>query len=199
VAVLAWLVPEGERSAPFYSVITVPDRGRTDLLDLLDEAPSAAELGLWLRDLFAPPRLATTAGDVLVSIERTYLVPDGAAARAALAGHLEVDDTDGRLVAFEERGGERWLKGSIEVAGDQLVVSTMSAPRAAWFAELLERVVPEAELVEEERLPVDDLLGRDGEVEDDEAGEGTATAGRSTSTRWHPRSGPRSSPSSRRS
>jgi hypothetical protein len=176
-SVLAWLVPEGERSAPFYSVISMPDRGRADLLDLLDEAPSAAELGLWLRDLFAPPRLATTAGDVLVSIEQTYLVPDGAAARAALAGHLEGDDTDGRLVAFEERGGERWLKGSIEVAGDQLVVSTMSAPRAAWFAELLDRVVPDAELVEEERLPVDDLLGRDGEVEDDEAGEGYVDGG----------------------
>ena len=171
-AVLAWLVPEGERSAPFYSVITVPDRVRADLLDLIDEAPSAAELGMWLRDLFAPPRLATTAGDALVSIERTYSVPAGAAAKAALADHLERDDSDGCLVAFEERGGERWLKGSIEVDGDQLVVSTMSAPRAAWFADLLDRVVPDAELVEEQRLPLDELLDRDGEVEDDGAGAG---------------------------
>src|SRR5690606_22338612 len=76
-AVLAWLVPEAERSVPFYSVINVPDRGRIALLDLLDEEPSAAELGTWLRDLFAPPRLATTAGDALVSVERTYAVPDG--------------------------------------------------------------------------------------------------------------------------
>jgi len=167
-AVLAWLVPEGGRSAPFYGVISVPDHGRADLLDLLDEEPSAEDLGSWLREVFAPPRLATTAGDALVSIERTYAVPDGAAARAALAGHLEVDDTDGRLVAFEERGGERWLKGRIEVAGGQLVVSTMSAPRAAWFADLLARVVPDAELFEEERLPLHELLARDGEVEDDD-------------------------------
>ncbi len=166
-AVLAWLVPEGGRSAPFYGVISVPDHGRADLLDLLDEEPSAEELGSWLREVFAPPRLATTAGDALVSIGRTYTVPDGAAAQAALADHLEVDDTDGRLVAFEERDGERWLKGSIEVAGDQLVVSTMSAPRAAWFADLLARAVPDAELVDEERLPLHELLARDGEVEDD--------------------------------
>ncbi len=165
-AVLAWLVPEAERSAPFYGVISVPDRGRADLLDLLDEAPSAAELGRWLRGLFAPPQLATTAGDPLVSIERSYTVPDGAAARAALADHLEADDPDGRLVAFEERGGERWLKGSIEVTGDQLVVSTMSAPRAAWFADLLQRVVPDAELIEEQRLPLDELIDRDAVVED---------------------------------
>ncbi len=177
-AVLAWLVPEGERSAPFYGAITVPDRGRVDLLNLLDQAPSAAALSVWLRDLFAPPQLATTGGDALVSIERSYTVPDGAAARAALADHLEADDADGRLVAFEERGGERWLKGSIEVTGDQLVVSTMSAPRAAWFTDLLERVVPEAELIEEQRLPLDELIDRDAVVEDaDPDGEHSAGGG----------------------
>jgi hypothetical protein len=177
-AVLAWLVPEVERSAPFYGAITVPDRGRVDLLDLLDQAPSAAALSVWLRDLFAPPQLATTAGDALVSIERSYTVPDGAAARAALADHLEADDADGRLVAFEERGGERWLKGSIEVTGDRLVVSTMSAPRAAWFTDLLERVVPDAELIEEQRLPLDELIDRDAVVEDaDPDGEHRAGGG----------------------
>src|SRR5690606_31738370 len=149
-----------------------------DLLDLLDQAPSAAALSVWLRDLFAPPQLATTAGDALVSIERSYTVPDGAAARAALADHLEADDADGRLVAFEERGGERWLKGSIEVTGDQLVVSTMSAPRAAWFTDLLERVVPDAELIEEQRLPLDELIDRDAVVEDaDPDGEHSAGGG----------------------
>ncbi len=181
-AVLAWFVTQGELTAPFYGVVSVPDHARVGLLDLLDDAPSAGELGAWVRALSAPPRLATTAGDPLVSIQRTYTVPDGPTAQAALADHLEVDADDGRLLAFEERGGERWLKGSIEVAGDQLVVATMSAPRAAWFAQLLARVVPDAELIDEERLPMADRLGRDAEEVDaglasDDPDDGYAGAG----------------------
>jgi hypothetical protein len=44
----------------------------------------------------------------------------------------------------------------------------MSVPRAAWFAELLARVLPDAQLVDEQRLPISDLLARDDEAEDGE-------------------------------
>jgi hypothetical protein len=158
--VLAWLVEQGDRTVPFYGVVPVPDDNRAELLEVLGSELSATGLAAWLRDLHTPPELVTTGGDVLVSVERTYAVPDAEAARAALADHLEEDEDDGKLRAFEERDGTRWLKGSVEVAESQLVVSTMSVPRAVWFGELIERVVPEAELVDEQQLPVSDLLAR---------------------------------------
>lgn len=177
-AVLAWLTEEVDRTTPFHSVVRVPDQYRASLLELLDGRPSAWELAAWLRGLYAPPRLATTAGDALVSIARTYRVPDGAAARRALAAELEEDPGTGLLHAFEERDGQRWLKGSIEVEGDELTVRVMSLPRAVWFEELLERVVPGAELVDEERLPADELFADDGADVGAAAGEGDDDGGR---------------------
>jgi hypothetical protein len=189
-AVLAWFVPEGggvgpvaggdvpegERLVPFHSVVRLPDRARAALLDLLDTEPSAVVLGAWLRDLHAPPKLATTAGDPAVSIERTYRVASGPAARRALAGHLEEDPDEGSFLAFEERDGDRWLAGSVTVEGDELTLTTTSAPRLARLAALVAEVAPDAELVDEQRVPMADLLavgdGEAGRRWDDEDGFG---------------------------
>ncbi|MEX1164419.1 MAG: SEC-C domain-containing protein [Nitriliruptor sp.] len=171
-AVLAWLVTDEAGTAPFHSVVPVPDRARDSLLDLLDDDLSATVLARWLRDLHAPPRLATTAGDAWLDIRQVYAVGDVDAARRVLAEHLEEDEDDGVLRAFEERRGTRWLKGSVEVVDGQLRVATTSAPRAAWFAELIARVVPEVELIDEQRLPAADLVGtpKDDEEEADDDG-----------------------------
>ncbi len=165
-AMLAWLVEEPEATVPFFGVVVVPDAHRQSLLDLLDEEPSAAQLAQWVRGLYAPPRLATTGGDPMVSIEQTYDVPDPDAAHAALSERLE-EDEDGILRAFEQRDGNRWLKGSVQLAGGRLTVETMSVPRAAWFAELIAEVVPDATLVDEQRLPIADLHSRDPADDDD--------------------------------
>ena len=169
-AMVAWLVDEPQGTVPSYGLIVVPDHRREDLLDLLDEQPTAADLADWYRSLSAPPQLGTTAGDPLVFTTLTYQVADGAAARAALADHLE-DDGDA-LVAFEERDGQRWLRGSVEFAGDQLTVSTTSASRAAWFTDLIGRVLPDATLVDEQRLPAADALAQSspGEEDDQQSG-----------------------------
>ena len=173
-AVLAWLVEGPEATIPFYGGVVVPDAHRQHLLDLLDEEPPATQLARWVRDLHAPPRLATTDGDPMVSIERVYDVPDPETAHAALSGHLEQHD-DGSWSAFEERDARRWSKGSVELVDGRLTVATMSAPRAAWFADLIAEVVPDATLVDEQRLPVTDLLARDGadaELPDDDVLDG---------------------------
>ena len=169
-AVLAWLVDEPHATVPSYGLIVVPDHRREDLLELFDEEPDAIELARWYRSLSAPPQLGTTAGDPLVFTTLTYQVGDGPAAHAALADHLEQDgDT---LVAFEERDGQQWLRGRVEVADDHLTVSTTSASRAAWFAELIDRLLPDAQLVDEERLPAADALAQAdaGEHDDEHAG-----------------------------
>lgn len=169
-AMLAWLVTGPRGTVPFYGAVVVPDAYRQSLLDLLDEEPTATQLGRWVRDLHAPPRLATTGGDPMVSIEQTFDVPDPASARTALAAALEADE-DGTLRAYEERDGHRWLKGTVHLDGGRLVVETLSAPRAAWFADLIAEVVPDATLVDEQRLPLTDLLagvGADGDLPEGE-------------------------------
>ena len=169
-AMLAWLVDEPEGTVPSYGLIVVPDHRREDLLDLLDEEPTATELAHWYRSLSAPPQLATTAGDPMVFTTLTYEVADGQAAHAALADHLE-DDGDS-LVAFDEGDGQRWLRGSVEVADDHLTVSTTSTSRATWFADLIGRVLPDAQLIDEERIPAADAFAQSSPDEGDDQGAG---------------------------
>jgi hypothetical protein len=169
-AFLGWLVPEPDGPAPSIGAVKVEDAQREGLLDLLDEQPSAVELAIWYRGLQAPPRLRTTAGDPMVLTTLVYAVTDHDAAQAALADHLE-DDGD-QLTAHEEGDdGQRWMKGAVTVEDGTLRVTTNSAPRAAWFEALIAEVVPEAELIDAERLPAEDVLVGmgDGPDEDDPA------------------------------
>jgi hypothetical protein len=175
-AVLTWIVPTPEGPSPASGVVRVPDHRRSELLALLDTDPEAIELAGWYASLSAPPGLATTDGDPLVLTSLVYRSPDPDAAWAALADHLE--DADDELQSFIERDGQRWLRGSIRREPDGFVVHTNSAVRAAWFTDLVDEVVPDAELIDAERQPAHDLLGRDrgagvGGLEDDAAGGGS--------------------------
>ena len=91
----------------------------------------------------------------MVLTTQVFAVPDVSTARAALADHLE--DAGDALIAHEEQGAQRWLQSTVTFDEESLTVSTSSAPRAAWFADLIAEVVPDAELVDVERLPVGDL------------------------------------------
>lgn len=171
-AILAWLVPTPQGVAPSVGTLTVPDHKREELLGLLDAGPGLEELAHWYASMHAPPSMATTDGDPLELIRRTYRVPDPDAAWRALAEHLEEDGPG--LLAFSETGGQRWVMGSITRADDHLVVQVNSASRAAWFDDLIRSVVPDATIVDEERRAAADLLaglggpGGDAEAEDDD-------------------------------
>ncbi len=177
-AFLAWMLEEPDGSVPHYGVIRLRSGHLQATLELLDEDPSVDDLIGWYRSLTAPPRLATTAGDPLETITQVYAVPDVAAAGVALAAHLEEVD-DGRLAAFEERDGQRWLRGSValDVPPGHLTVSTLSAHRAAWFNDLVDAEVVGAELVDEERIPADDIDARIGPGPFDDGSDSGAGAG----------------------
>ena len=157
-ALLVWLIPTPAGTVPSAGVLQVPDHRREDLLELLDEAPDVEELAGWYASLSAAPGLANTDGDLLELTTRIYRVGDPDAAWAALAEHLEEDGPG--LLAFTHRDGHRWLMGSITRDGDELTVQVNSATRAAWFDDLITREVPDAELVDEERHPAAELVGR---------------------------------------
>lgn len=168
-AILAWLVPTPGGVAPSVGTLRVPDHKREELLGLLDEGPGVEELAHWYASMHAPPGLATTDGDPLELIRRTYRIGDPDATWAALAEQLEEDGPG--LLAFSEKHGQRWVMGSITREGDDLVVQVNAATRAAWFDDLIRSVAPEAEVVDEGRRSAADLLAGlgddDGDGDDD--------------------------------
>jgi hypothetical protein len=172
-ALLVWLLPTPAGTVPSAGVLQVPDHRREDLLDRLIEDPEVEGLAAWYASLSAAPGLANTDGDPLELMTRIYRVGDPDAAWAALAEHLEEDGPG--LLAFTHRDGRRWLTGSITRDGDELTVEVNSAARAAWFHDLITREVPDAELVDEERHPASELVGRSaggasGELDGDAGG-----------------------------
>lgn len=166
-ALLAWLLPTPDGALPSGGVTRIPDHHRSHVLDLLDAGAGALELGEWYASLSAPPRLATTDGDPLVFVTLTYRVSDTSAARDALAERLEPDG-DQLVSLTDEAEGNRRLRGSISFEGDELVVSTNSASRAVWFHQLLGDLVPDAELIDEERIPAHEAMDETGESESDD-------------------------------
>lgn len=172
-ALLVWLLPTPAGTVPSAGVLQVPDHRREDLLDRLIEDPEVEGLAAWYASLSAAPGLANTDGDPLELMTRIYRVGDPVAAWAALAEHLEEDGPG--LLAFTHSDGRRWLTGSITRDGDELTVEVNSAARAAWFHDLITREVPDAELVDEERHPASELVGRSaggppGELDGDAGG-----------------------------
>ncbi len=171
-AILAWLVPTPQGVVPSVGTLTIPDHQREGLLALLDGGPGLEELAGWYASLHAPPGLATTDGDPLELIRRSYRVPDPDAAWAALAEQLEEDGPG--LLAFSDKDGQRWVMGSITREDDDLVVQVNSATRAAWFDDLIRGVAPDATIVDEERRAVAELLagrGDEGEIDHEDMGD----------------------------
>jgi tetratricopeptide (TPR) repeat protein len=162
-AILAWLVPTPQGIAPSVGTLRVPDHKCEELLALLDEAPGLEELASWYASMHAPPGLATTDGDPLELIRRTYRVPDPDATWAALAEQLEEDGPG--LLAFSEKHGQRWVMGSITREDEDLVVQVNAAIRAAWFDDLIRSVASDAVIVDEERRAAADLLAGLGDDE----------------------------------
>jgi hypothetical protein len=157
-AILVWLLPTPAGTVPSAGVLQVPDHRREDLLDRVIEDPEVEGLAAWYASLSALPGLANTDGDPLELMTRIYRVGDPDVAWGALAEHLEEDGPG--LLAFSHRDGRRWLMGSITRDGDELTVQVNSAARAAWFHDLITREAPDAELVDEERHPAAELVGR---------------------------------------
>jgi hypothetical protein len=171
-AALGWLIDEPDATVPAIGLVEVPDAWRVPLLQLLDDdGAELDDLVGFLRAGSAPPRMATRDGEPLLFVTRTYEVEDVEAAMAALGRRLEATD-DATLTAFVEREDGRWSRGTVTAEDGRLVVSTMSASRADWFAELFDEVLPDARLVDEERLSPDDAMAARGGADDEDEDDG---------------------------
>ncbi len=167
---LLWVVPMPDGLGPWEGGIKVPPGAVDSLLEILDEDPDDPyALADWYGWVLAPPGLRNTEGEPLVLTTLRIGVPDGAAARGALAERLE-DEGDHLTEYAEDEDGQRWVRGTVEVEGDTLVVQANSAARARRLHDLVTELAPEAELLDAERIPADELTGRDLDDEDGPSG-----------------------------
>jgi hypothetical protein len=160
--VLARPLPVEDRRVLSPATLRIPFRLRDHLLAVLDRGPDARELAGLLAAAEAPPTLQTGDGEAVVRCSLVLAVPDLDAAGDALDGILT--DEGGWWARHEERDGVARFTGAVHPDDDgRLVVEALSEARFdALVAEVL-RALPDADRVDEQRVP--GLEGLGGPVE----------------------------------
>lgn len=177
--VLSWLVsyPDGSTRVAL-GAVPVPVDKRSSVLTVLDREPDAIDLAAWYASLHAPPRLANTDGDPMTICHAVLTVPDGEAARTALAAvGNDAATLSGRDGAVLEPEGEvfhllvpsdtgRTVVGTLRLDGDRLTLEANSVARIDALHALAAATVSGTAVVEDTRTPVEELIdgtaARDG-------------------------------------
>lgn len=158
--VCAHVVPDGVTNQLVGGLVVVPLRLRDALMATLDGDPDAVELAAVIAQAGAPPEVFNTEGEPMVVCETRYQVP-GAAALAALDGVLDAEG-GGRWSESVEVDGRTWLRGSVTLDGDELVVTANSRERSQRLRSTVEAAVPGARLVAESATPAAELMAKGG-------------------------------------
>ncbi len=157
--ITARLLPVGDDLRLGGPVMRVPLRLRESVVTLTGhDDTDACDWAEWIGYSEAPPQLQNREGEALVLCTARYRVPDGAAARTALAGVLEYDRDVDRFVQYIEIDGDKVIRGWINVDGDEVVIDTNSVERRERLAELLQGTIDGAVFVEESERPADEVL-----------------------------------------
>ena len=169
-ALFARVIPDGVGFQLTTGVVPIPVQHREALLAFLDTSPSAAEICGWMAALEAPPTLATMEGEPTVFCTAEYAIDDPEQATAVLGDRYEADP-DGRVfVDWVEVGGNRWGRGTLEVDGTRLRITTNAEARLDRFKAVVEEVVAGATLLDESRRAAAELLAeRQRDTSDDPA------------------------------
>ena len=153
------LLPFGDDLRLGGPVMRVPLRLRESVVDLTGHAGTdACDWAEWIGYSEAPPRLQNREGDALALCTARYRVPDGVAARAALAGVLTHDANDDHYVQFIDIDGDQLVRGWIKVEGDEVLIDANSVERRDRLGELVQDTINGAVFVEESERPADDLV-----------------------------------------
>src|SRR5579871_6248819 len=127
-----------------------------EVLAALDE-PNPFELAMLYGRVLAPPALTNTDGEPIALRELTYQLPDPSAARAALAAELKSDGDTFTLVRDTLNQPDTVIL-TMTVAGATLRVSVNSDRRADEAQALIDRLIPDAALIDEESVDIRDHL-----------------------------------------
>ncbi len=131
--------------------ILIDIRHRDGLLELLDDSPDAADFAAWYGFVAAPPRFATTEGQVMVAC--TVRMDPAEIGWEALESTLDVlfrrDDESEWTSTFTNDKGENVLRASLYREDNTLVIETLSEERMDAVLDSL----PVMEIIEDRRTP----------------------------------------------
>jgi hypothetical protein len=151
-------LPVGDTWRALSGFVPLPDSMRDDAIQVLDGADPFAVAELVGRT-WAPPTMQNTDGHTLVFHELRYALADPAAARAALDAADLSDDGDGSYTLVRDSKNQRdTVIMSFALDDSTLVVSVNSDERAQEAHEMVARLLPDAELVDDDLRTLDEML-----------------------------------------
>lgn len=165
------------RSAPRL----IPRMMRIDLSNLLRTQPEGEEIAAFFRLSSRLPELRTSEGEDMVICEARYDVADADEVWERLAVGLEETDDSVLTELAEVEGSGMVVRGSIRRKGDRLVVETNSLERLRRLQQRLFEADPDARLVSESSVPIEDLLAERAQQADEDDGDDEEDAPVSTS------------------
>lgn len=157
---LAQIVPDSKGHLIAGGALHVSLRMRDPLLALLDDEADAVELARFLAKTAAPPEMDTMEGEPIVLCTALYAIGEPVALGSLDdVLHREDASTWSESVTVDERS---WVRGTVAVDGDELVVSAHSEVRFRRLRSLVKSAVPGLELMREEAKPAADLMAVGG-------------------------------------
>ena len=149
-------MPDSEGHQIAGGALHVSLRMRDPLVTLLDDEADAVELAGFLARMAAPPEMVTMEGEPIVLCTARYAIGEPVALGSLDdVLHREDASTWSESVTVDERS---WVRGTVSVDGDELVVSANSEVRFRRLRSLAESAVPGLERMREEAKPAADLM-----------------------------------------
>jgi len=158
--VCAHVVPDGLAYQIVGELFHVPLWLRDPLVNVLDSHAGGSAVASLVSAAASPPEMLTSEGEPIVLCEARYRLSDAGALRG-LDAQLDADGGD-RWSEPVQVGGRTWVRGTVSVEGDELVVSANSRARFARLQETVMSAVPGLEPVAERIIPAADAMARRG-------------------------------------
>lgn len=157
--ICARVVPAGDTMQIFGGIEPLSLHERDPLIELLDEEPDAVTLVAQLSRRFAPPGLVNTEGDPLAICEATVRIGEPGAVETVLDSTFDRVDGDGppQWLEYVTIDGARRVRATLALDGDTLRVGTNSEERMDRVLDILARLDPEMEVLDDSRSPIRDV------------------------------------------
>ncbi len=158
------------------SPLKVPVRLRESALALVEMHSDANQLASWYGDAIAFPRIMTSESEPLMLCHAELTTEIAQDDLATMFGEVFVEDSPNVWTeTWELANGERISRGTVRVEDGRVLVDTMSEERLERFLDTLFELLPDADLVVNERRSARDAVREqhvNGDVFDQDPGDG---------------------------
>ena len=151
-------LPINETWRAYSGFVKVGGLLRDEILDALDH-PDPFQIAELIGRCLAPPRMSNTDGEPLQFHELVWKLADPKAARRALDAHVALAEDDGVYRLVRDTANQRQtVILTLTIDGDGLRADVNSDRRADEVIDLVNRLIPDAELVDHDVRAVDEAL-----------------------------------------